>query len=209
MLPQYLNSTAEEILDHHLRTTTTLSPTQRSALIVVLRGEVVPLAVFLEMFHKSLSELEDLFPSYLKVTYKGVEPTFHLKPEVKTQMKMLSAPAPALEPIKNEDLALRLLSSTSLSFSDVAYLPYEPKFFAKEHKVLRAQFDSSAEYHQHQRQLRYLNDFLTFYEHESFYMRWFYDDRGRMYPHGYYINPQGDNYHKAQVLFSNKELIED
>lgn len=208
MLPQYLNLTADELIDNYLTHHTTLSAPQRRALCVVLRGEVVPLNVFLEMFHRHLDELESLFPSYLKLSYRGVEATFQLKPEVKTQMKMLSAPAPALEPIDSEDLALRLLSSTALKFSDVADLPYEPKLFAKKHQVLRAQFDSSAEYHQHQRQLRYLDDFLSLYQEQSFFMRWFYDDRGRMYPHGYYINPQGDDYHKAQVRFANEELIE-
>ena len=208
MLPQYLNETADEILDKHLMRTTILNAHQRNALCCVLRGEVVPLSVFLEMFHQHLDELESLFPAYLKLSYRGVEATFKLKPEVKLQMKMLSAPAPALAPIDSEDLALRILNSTALEFSDVADLPYEPKLFAKKHQVLRAQFDSTAKYHQHQRQLRYLDDFLALYQGQAFYMRWFYDDRGRMYPHGYYINPQGDNYHKAQVLFSHKELIE-
>lgn len=208
MLPQYLNQTADEILDSHLRLTTTLNPIQRSTLIVVLRGEVVPLNAFLEMFYQHLEDIEALFPSYLTQTYRGIEATFHLKPELKTQMKMLSAPAPALTPIKSEELALSILNSTALAFSDVASLPYEPKLFEKKHRPLRSQFDDTREFHQHKRQLAYLDDFLSYYEGESFFMRWFYDDRGRMYPHGYYINPQGDNYHKAQVLFANKELIE-
>jgi len=41
----------------------------------------------------------------------------------------------------------------------------------------------------------------------KFYFNWKYDARGRSYCQGYHINIQGNEYRKAMLRFSNKELL--
>lgn len=41
----------------------------------------------------------------------------------------------------------------------------------------------------------------------KFFFGWKYDKRGRSYSQGYHINPQGNEYRKAMLQFSDKELL--
>lgn len=45
------------------------------------------------------------------------------------------------------------------------------------------------------------------YLNKTFYFNWKFDKRGRMYPCGYDINPQGDEYHKASIEFAKKKKL--
>ena len=40
-----------------------------------------------------------------------------------------------------------------------------------------------------------------------FFFGWKYDKRGRSYSQGYHINPQGNQYRKAMLQFSDKEVL--
>lgn len=42
---------------------------------------------------------------------------------------------------------------------------------------------------------------------DEFYMIHGYDKRGRVYPRGYHVNPQGVDWNKAVVEFKNKEIV--
>ena len=48
---------------------------------------------------------------------------------------------------------------------------------------------------------------FVFKENNKFYLTHRYDKRGRVYPQGYYINPQGNEWHKAIIEFTNKEVV--
>lgn len=43
----------------------------------------------------------------------------------------------------------------------------------------------------------------------TFFFGWKYDKRGRSYSQGYHVNPQGNEYRKAMLQFSNKKMLTD
>ena len=42
---------------------------------------------------------------------------------------------------------------------------------------------------------------------KSFWLTHKYDKRGRIYDVGYFINPQGNDYHKASIELAHKEVV--
>lgn len=58
-------------------------------------------------------------------------------------------------------------------------------------------------------ELRRRNSEVTYQElgDSSFWFKYNYDSRGRMYSQGYYVNHQSDEYRKAMLSFAHKQLI--
>jgi DNA-directed RNA polymerase len=83
--------------------------------------------------------------------------------------------------------------------------------------MIKSEFynENSSEYLYETDKFKLITESKTFLDHhtmlmnETIYFAWKSDFRGRLYSKGHYINPQGDEFGKAELEFANKEMITD